>query len=154
MKREDLVKLIVISSLVAIAYIPTFTWMYERWVSAESYYSHGPLIPIIAIALVWLKRRELIAIPPAPSYKLGWSIFIAGILIHIISALWQVYFSSGFALILIITGLILLSLGPVHLKKLLFPLFFLVFMIPLPMVAIANLSFRLKLLASRISVFL
>jgi len=62
MKREDLVKLIVISSLVAIAYIPTFTWMYERWVSAESYYSHGPLIPIIAIALVWLKRRELIAI--------------------------------------------------------------------------------------------
>jgi len=57
-------------------------------------------------------------------------------------------------LLLVIPGLVLLFLGKQFLRKLLFPIFFLIFMIPLPMVAIANISFRLKIFASQIAVFL
>lgn len=152
MKKENLFQLLVIGIVVAVAYIPTFVWMYDRWFAAESYYSHGILIPLISVFLVWMKRKELSVIVPKPAYKPGWFLFIIGILTHIISAFWQVYFSSGFALIPVIMGLVLLALGWQFLKKILFPILFLIFMIPLPLVAISNLSFRLKLFASQISV--
>ncbi len=107
-------------------------------------------MPLISLFLVWTKRGQLgkIKIKPAGT---GWLFFIAGVLIHIISALWQVYFSSGYALILIIAGLVLLFLGKEFLRQITFPILFLVFMLPLPLVAIANLSFRLKIFAAQVS---
>jgi exosortase len=151
MKKENILQLTIIAVITFIAYIPTFGWMYERWTSAETYYSHGFLIPFISAFLVWMKRKELAILVPAPA-KIGWAVFIAGILIHSISAFWQVFFSSGFSLILVIIGLVLLFLGVQYLKRLLFSILFLVFMVPLPLVAIANISFRLKIFASQLSV--
>lgn len=153
MKKEDYIKLGILAGITSIAYIPTFIWMFERWTARETYYSHGLLVPLISGFLVWLKRKELAKVKIEPA-NFGWVLFITGILIHTISALWQVNFSSGYALFLIIPGLVLLFLGKDFLKQLSFPIFFLVFMIPLPMVAIANLSFRLKILAAQISTFI
>jgi exosortase len=151
MKKKSTIQFIVLAVFTCVAYIPTFGWMYERWIAAETYYSHGFLIPVIAVFLIWMKRKELAALAPSPM-NLGWTVFGAGILIHSVSAFWQVYFTSGFSLILVIIGLILLFLGLQYLKKLLFPVLFLVFMVPLPLVAISNLSFRLKIFASQLSV--
>ncbi len=41
------------------AYFPTLTWLWDRWFSADSYYSHGPLVPIFTIYLIWQNRKEL-----------------------------------------------------------------------------------------------
>jgi exosortase len=127
--------------------------MVDRWTAAETYYSHGFLVPLICLFIVWQKRQELGKLKADPA-KLGWVIFTLGILIHIISSLWQVFFSSGFSLIFVITGLILIFLGKEYFKKLIFPILFIFFMIPLPLVLISNLSFRLKIIASQISVFI
>ncbi|MFH0827580.1 MAG: exosortase/archaeosortase family protein [Candidatus Omnitrophota bacterium] len=153
MKKRYLIRLGIIGAVALGVYIPVFIWVFDRWTSAETYYSHGILIPIISIFLVWQKRKKLNLLKFNPTRK-GWLFFIPGILIYLISSLWGVYFSAGFSLLLVLTGLILLFLGRQFLKKLLFPLFFLIFMIPLPMVAIANLSFRLKILASQVAVFI
>ncbi|MCX5707735.1 MAG: exosortase/archaeosortase family protein [Candidatus Omnitrophica bacterium] len=153
MKKTYLIKLAIIAALVLIVYIPVFIWMFDRWNVAGTYYSHGILIPFISLFIVWQKRKELAKTNIKPTRK-GWLLFIPGILVYILSALWSVYFSSGFSLLLVIPGLSLLFLGKQFLRKLLFPIFFLIFMIPLPEVAIANMSFRLKILASQIAVFL
>jgi exosortase len=150
MKKRDLIKLIILLLLVIIVYLPTFMWMVDRWTAAETYYSHGFLVPFISVFIIWQKRRELNKLKINPA-KLGWLFFILGISIHAVSALWQVYFSSGFSLILVLIGLVLLFLGREFLRQLLFSILFLAFMIPLPMVAIANLSFRLKIFASQIA---
>lgn len=147
------IKSIILSILVICVYIPTFIWMMDRWTAAETYYSHGFLVPLISLFIVWQKRQELGKLKVNP-LKLGWAVFALGIFIHIISSLWQVYFSSGFSLILVIIGLILIFLGKEFFKKLLFPILFLIFMVPLPLVLISNLSFRLKIIASQISVFI
>ena len=139
--------------MVLVAYIPVFIWMFDSWTAAGTYYSHGILIPLISIFLVWQKRKKLSQLKFNPTRK-GWLFFIPGILIFLISSLWRIYFSAGFSILLVLTGLILLFLGRQFLRKLLFPLFFLIFMIPLPNVAIANLSFRLKIFASGVSVFI
>jgi exosortase len=153
MKKNYLLRLAILAVITLIIYIPVFIWMFERWTAAETYYSHGMLIPFISAFLVWRRRKELSRIKLNPTRK-GWVFFIPGILIYIISSLLEVYFSAGFSLLLVLAGLILLFLGTKFFKKMLFPLLFLGFMIPLPMVAIANISFRLKILASQVAVFI
>jgi exosortase len=153
MKRSYLLRLSILAAITLVIYIPVFIWMFNRWNAAETYYSHGMLIPFISVFLVWRRRKELSRLKFNPTRK-GWLFFIPGILIYIISSLCEVYFSAGFSLLLVLAGLILLFLGTKFFKKLLFPLLFLGFMIPLPMVAIANISFRLKILASQAAVLI
>jgi len=151
MKKQDIIKLAVLSALVIIVYIPTFIWMIDRWSAKDTYYSHGFLVPLISGFIVWLKRKQLAQLKVEPS-AWGWLLFISGILIQGVSALWRVHFSSGFSLLLVIPGVVLLSLGKKFLRELGFALAFLVFMLPLPLVAIAQLSFNLKIFAAQISV--
>lgn len=150
MKKSDLIKLSLLAALTIIAYIPTFIWMVDRWTAKDTYYSHGFLVPFISLFIVWLKRDRLSKLK-INSSKSGWLFLIIGILIHVISALWRVYFSSGFSSILVLVGLVLLFLGKSFLRQLMFPILFLVFMIPLPLIAVANLSFKLKIFAAQIS---
>lgn len=150
MKKNEANQIMVLGAAVVLAYIPTLMWMYDRWVEHDTYYSHGFLVPLICGFLIWQRRKQLVGISIAPS-SIGWWLFIPGILIHFVSALLRVYFTSGFSLFLVLPGLILLSMGPRWLKALWFPLAFLVFMVPLPLVAIANISFRLKLFAAGVA---
>jgi exosortase len=150
MKKDNRIRIIALSVLTIAAYIPTFIWMIERWSVKDTYYSHGFLVPLISGFIVWLKREKLsrIEIKPSPA---GWMLFISGITIHIISALLRVYFTSGFSLLLVLSGIVLLFFGKEYLKELLFPILFLVSMLPLPLVATADISFQLKTFAAQVS---
>jgi len=150
MKKQNLIKLVCLGVVAILAYIPTFIWMVDRWNEKDTYYSHGFLVPFICLFMVWLKRKELAKIKLQPA-KIGWAFFISGIIIHAISALWRIYFTSGFSLLPVIIGLILLLGGKEYLRQLWFAVLFIVFMIPLPLIAIANISFKLKIFAASVS---
>ena len=137
--------------LLSITYYPAYIWMYQRWTSADSYYSHGFLIPIV-VAYLFFVRRDEIKKAAVSSEISGLGIFIAGISIHLISRWLQVGFISGFSLIPVILGISLYLWGKPITRLMLFPFFFAGFMIPLPLVVIANLSLRLKLFATEASI--
>ncbi len=140
--------------LCGLAYTPTFLWMKTRWFARDSYYSHGILIPLVVGYLIWDKRKylkDILAADHCPSHPMGVPLIITGLLIHMISSVLRVYFTSGFSILLTITGLILYFYGIRILKAIAFPIFFLVFMIPLPEVTIVNISFRMKMFAASIS---
>lgn len=153
MKKQDTVKMILLAILVLLAYIPTFIWMVGRWTEPDTYYSHGFLVPLISLFIIWFKKGELARIEINPS-PWGWVLFISGILVQVLSSLWQISFSSGFSFIPVIAGLVLLFFGKEYLRQLWFPIVFLVFMIPLPLVAVAIISLKLKFFASQISTLL
>ncbi|MBP7216513.1 MAG: exosortase/archaeosortase family protein [Candidatus Omnitrophica bacterium] len=150
MQKRELNGFWILLGLAVLAYLPTFIWMVDRWTAKDTYYSHGFLIPVISIALVWLQKDTFAALVSKPS-NFGWIWFSAGIGVHAISALLRVYFTSGFSFILVLIGLVLIFLGKKFIKPLLFPILFLIFMIPLPLVAIANISFRLKIFAAQLA---
>lgn len=150
MKKQDIIKLTTLAILTLIAYIPTLIWMYERWVEHDTYYSHGFLVPFISLFLIWLKRETLSKTEIKPA-SIGWLFFLSGMLAHLLSALVRVYFTSGFSLLVVLIGLVLLFFGKKSLRQVLFPICFLVFMIPAPLVTIANTSFRLKIFAAQVS---
>ena len=153
MKKAEKLKLIILGIFTIATYIPTFAWMIDRWSAKDTYYSHGFLVPFVSAFIIWQMREKLSKIKINPS-SLGWLFFASGISIHLISSLWRIYFSSGFSMILVLSGLVLLFLGKDYLKQLIFPILFLAAMIPLPLVAIAQISFKLKILASQISTFI
>ena len=139
---------IITLGLVLLTYTPTFLWMWDRWFAKDSYYSHGILIPFVCFYLIWNKKDELRQIPKEYS-PWGFRIFILGVILHLISAAFRVYFSSGFSLIIMLLGLVLHFWGEKVLGHVFFPIIFLTFMIPLPIVTIANISFKLKVFAAQ-----
>lgn len=147
---KSYVKQFSITILFLLTYVPTFIWMWDRWFARDSYYSHGILIPFVVVFLVWQKREDLASIKKISS---GWGMFliITGMLMHIFASLMRVYFISGFSMLIVLVGLILFFYGFAVFKKILFPILFLVFMIPVPLVIITNISFKMKIFAAKIA---
>ena len=144
------IKELSIASIFLLTYVPTLIWMWDRWFARDSYYSHGVLIPFVTGFLIWQQREALASIKPAGS-PWGMPVIILGMFIHISSSLFRVYFTSGFSMLIVFIGLILFFYGSKILRKILFPVMFLVFMIPVPMVVISNVSFKMKLFAAKIA---
>ncbi len=139
-----------LAGMFVFTYIPTLVWMWERWFAADSYYSHGILIPFVSMYLIWQRRTTLFAIEPSRA-KGGMPLIIFGIAVHLLSSLFRVYFTSGFSMLIVVTGLVLHFYGWKTLRCIWFPLVFLVFMVPIPLVVIANISFKMKLFAAQIA---
>jgi len=139
---------LLILALMAVAFWAPLTWMIERWTLADSYYSHGPLVPLVALYFVWRDRRRLLELRAEPSY-LGLLILLAGLTILILSGLFTVYFTAAFGMLLTVWGLCGFLFGRRALGRLAFPVLTLAFMIPLPLSIIADVSLRMKLFATR-----
>lgn len=139
-----------IAIAILFAYLPSFLWMWDRWFAKDSYYSHGVLVPFVSSYLIWLKRKELASISPQSS-PWGMWLIVSGVLLHVVSSILRVYFSSLFSLLLVIVGVILCLYGKKVLRVVLFPVLFLFFMMPLPLIAVVYISFKMKLFAAEIS---
>ena len=114
-------------------------------------YSHGWMIPVVAIYLLWCKRHILAERAEPGSYKglilLGLSLFtwLLGELSSIYTIIQYAFFIGLFALALLWVGV----KGTLAVWA---PIFYLVFMIPLPNFLYFNLSQELQLISSAIGV--
>ena len=143
-------KLVIVGVIFILAYLPTLQWMWDRWWAADSYYSHGVLVPFVSAYLIWMQKDELAKIKRKES-NWGILIIIAGVLLHVVSALFRIYFSSGFAMLFVFIGIAVYFYGWETCKKVAFPILFLAFMLPLPEVVIVNISFKLKMFAAELA---
>ena len=133
--------------LLSFAYFPTIVWMVDRWSAKDSYYGHGFLILPVTLYLLWRKKDELAAIRPSPSLW-GLMCLLTGLVIHLVSAIIKVYFTSAFSILLSVAGLVLFLWGKRMLRAVAFPVAFLFFMVPFPLVVIGTTTVRLKLFAA------
>ncbi len=133
--------------LTIINYWPTFKWMIWRFEEANSYSTHGYLIPFIA---AWLAYKEWKTAPLTDSNPSHWGILIIlfTISIHLFSGIADISSISGLSILSLLYGFLLLDKGWLWVKKFWFPIAFLFFMIPLPDFIISGLNFKLKFWAS------
>jgi len=146
MIRWSKVKPWIVIVLVILVYSPTLWWMKYRFLETNSNYTHGFLIPLVSLFLIWKIKDKLKQIPVSSSPK-GLILFSVGLLVHLISRCFMIDFVSGFSLIMVIWGLCLYFLGRSITQKIIFPIVFLVFMIPLPSVLTLSLTFYMKMFA-------
>jgi len=140
----------IITLLLLLIYSPTIRWMMDRWGAADSYYSHGYLVPFVSLYVLWIKRAALSKMPLKPAGG-GMALIVGGLIIHLASALLRVYFTSAFSMILVIAGLVVTFCGLAILRETLFAILFLVFMMPLPLVAILGITFKMKIFAAQMA---
>lgn len=141
---------VILGIVFILTYFPTLLWMWDRWFVRDSYYSHGILIPLVVGYLIWYKRRDIVSTPIEPSPWGVWLI-VLGLCIHILSSFFRVYFSSSFSMMIVLAGIILHFYGKTVFRKVAFPVCFLIFMMPLPLVVVVNISFKLKLFAAHLA---
>ena len=151
MKKFGLSQFILIA-LFILAYIPIWEWMYERYVAADTYYSHGFLIPPISLFLLYRKRSQLSqAWQKGPQG--GTIIFlVAGLFMAFLAAAWRFYFLGGLSMMLVLYGIVAFIFGREIRKLCFFPILFLFFMVPIPEAWIANINLKLKFFATAIAV--
>lgn len=142
-----------ITGLFVLVYHQTLIWMWSRFFSADSYYSHGFFVPFVVAFLIWYKRETLKKTEIGYS-KYGLLLIAASLVIHLISSLFYVYSSSGFSILLLILGISLFIFGKEVTKVILFPLLFLLFMFPIPEAFISALATPMKMNVGRLATFI
>ncbi|MFQ5863470.1 MAG: exosortase/archaeosortase family protein, partial [Candidatus Brocadiales bacterium] len=144
----------VVTALLVYIYLDTFMWMIGRWLAADSYYSHGFVVPFVSAYLIWRNRGVFRGMSQSDSWgtSLGLLLLVGGAGLHCAGALFSISFVSGLSLIPLLLGMVFYIYGSEVGWKLLFPILFLFAMIPLPMSMIADLSLKLKLFAAEVAI--
>ena len=151
--RHRLIDWIAFAALCALL-IVTFNdglrYMVQVW-SAREEYSYGYLIPFITLFLIWQKKEALERIPFTGSW-LGVGIVASGVFMLVLGNLSTLYVIGQYALLIVLSGLVLSFTGARGFRVMLVPLFVLAFMIPLPDFLLTSLSGKLQLMSSQLGV--
>ena len=128
-ETQRLPALLIIAAI--LLFLPTWLWLGEAWIS-DPYYSHGPLVLIIALYFIWARRNTLRMERAAPS-NLGWPIIGVALALHLWATVWRAYYISALMIPLVLLGLGVTLYGWHIARRFLFPLSFLLLMVPLPL---------------------
>jgi len=112
------------------AYWPSLSAMARKWMH-DPQYSHGFLVPLFSIFLLW-KRRSLHKVKQWQWNAWGLAFLVAGLIIRVVSV--SVYFDwlDGLSLLVSLAGLCLVVGGWTALRWAWPSIAFLIFMVPLP----------------------
>jgi exosortase len=116
----------------------------------EPEYSHGFLVPLISGYLVWTKRDAL-RTTPITAGRWGLALMGLALLTYITGSVGADLFLQRVSFVMMIAGSILYIGGWAMLKALLFPLGFLLLMIPLPGIIFNSIAFPLQLFAAQVA---
>ncbi len=118
--------------------------------SVDPNFSHGFLVPLVALYMVWYKKNEISEIPRESS-KTGIFIIILGMLVHIAGNVGAELFLMRFSMIITLTGIIVYYYGFTLFRKIMVPVAYLILMIPIPSILWNKIAFPLQLFAAKIS---
>lgn len=131
-------------------YVPSYIMLAERvWSTDEQ--GHGPIILAVSIYLIYAKRHELAALEPAPDYWLGAPLLAVALLMYVLGRSQFIMFLEIFSQIVMLVALALLFMGRRALRIVWFPLFFMLFMVPLPGTLVAAVTAPLKSAVSAVA---
>ncbi|NOT85615.1 MAG: exosortase [Methylococcaceae bacterium] len=139
----------VIGIFLALLFQQALILFLKEWSREE--YSHGYLIPLISLWLVWENRVALANLTGTGSWS-GLLVILLGLLLGAVGKLATLLVMTQYGFIIVLWGLCLAYWGSPGLKILWFPLTYLDFMIPVPTFLFNTLSSNLQLISSDLGV--
>ena len=134
-----------------VMYIPTFYDLFNGLWSTEEQ-MHGPVILLLSIWLIhrlWPRIVEK-RVDKGASIA-GWTAFILALVFYIIGRSQQIMLFEMGSFIWMLAAILLLKYGSSALKIMWFPLFFMLFMIPLPGTVVILITMPLKMAVSYVA---
>jgi len=147
--RAPLLKLAIIVACLVLLYFRVLQGLVSDWIRMPDF-SHGFLIPIVSLYFVYERRKELLVLNRSGNWT-GFALLLFGIVLLLLGNLATEYFTMRFSILAVLGGIILFLLGKEFFKTVLFPLVFLIFMIPIPSVLMDRITFPMQLFASKVA---
>jgi exosortase len=139
----------IIAVLLVAVYFHIAIKLFVDWYNIPDY-SHGFLVPLFAVFLVWDKRKVLSYTPVRQSWS-GIPLILFAIVVLILGVYGVELFTSRVSFVIMLAGLVWTLLGRAMLRELRFPLLVLLLAIPFPAIIFNQITFPLQLLASRLA---
>ncbi len=140
------VAVLIVVALVVAVYRDAFAILVRTWETNPDY-SHGYIIPPIAVFVFWREWKRFVA-SIARGSAWGLVLIAAALIGHILSIRAGVFMTQGYSFVLLLFGLTLFMFGGKALRRVWFPLGYLVFMLPIPPYLLNVVSFQLKVFAA------
>jgi exosortase B len=129
--------------------LPTY-WKLAHTLWNSDDQGHGPIILAVSFFLMWRMREALAALPYRPANGAGGAVLAVALLCYVVGHSQEIIQLEAGSHLLLWIAVALLARGPAALRMAWFPIFFLVFMVPLPGVFVQMLTVPLKSAVSHV----
>lgn len=116
---------------ISVLFLPTY-YDLDRGLWNTEDNAHGPIILLVVLWFFWKKREALLAPAMTTRPVMGSVLLILGLLAYALGRSQQILLLEIGSEIFILAGILLLMRGEQAVKTLWFPLFFMIFLIPIP----------------------
>ncbi len=132
----------------AVLYLPSLYDLFTGiWTSDEQ--AHGPIVLSISCWLMYRKWPDMMrASEGGRTSAAGWPLFIFGLLLYVIGRSQDILIFEIGSVIWLLAAFALLMRGTAALKAMWFPLFFMMFMVPLPGPVVDAVTMPMKMAVS------
>jgi len=128
-------------------FLPTyFSLAHTAWMKDDN--GHAPIIIALSFWLLWNDREKIFAGPAKPAMVSGWLSLILGAMFYILGRSQGIDTLEAMSHILLLLACLLMLRGWQGARAAWFPLFFLLFMVPLPGVVVQAITLPLKIMVS------
>lgn len=139
---------VIVALGLAAMYIPSFTDLF-RGLWRQDDQAHGPIVLAISCWLFYRKWPEAMRLSEGKSASVwGWPVFLLGLIFYVVGRSQDILILEVGSLVWLIAALLLLLRGSAALKAQWFPLFFMIFMIPLPSPFVDAVTMPMKMAVS------
>lgn len=139
----------VLAGLIVLLYLPIIKDLVSQWWS-DGDYSHGFFVPLFSAYVLWRERGRWTRTEIRPS-NFGLVIMLGAVGLLLVGSLGAEFFTSRFSLLVLLAGMILFLAGWAMLRAVSFPLAYLMWMIPIPVIIYNEITFPMQILASRMA---
>jgi exosortase len=142
MVRRNAAAVAVVAIAIGAVYAGTLSSLVRHWASDDDF-SHGFFVIPLALYFLWERRAALRAAPIKPSL-VGLALVAASLAVFVAGRFGAELFLTRVSLIGVLAGTLLFLFGWRHFRIALFPVAFLLLMIPLPAIIFNQITFPLQ----------
>ena len=135
--------------LILLLYASVLNHLFLQWWT-DADYGHGFFVPLFSGYVLWRERERWTKAEIKPS-NFGFVVMISAIALLLLGSLGAELFISRFSLLVLLAGMILFLAGWRMLRAVSFPLAYMIWMIPIPVIIYNQITFPLQLIASRLA---
>ena len=134
----------------ALLYLPAYYYLSTTyWATDEQ--GHGPIILALSFWLLYSARHELASMPARPAPWMAWPVLVLSLLLYAFGQSQDISILAVGSQIGVLVAFFLLFKGWAGLRLVWFPLFFMLFMVPLPEALVAAVTSPLKSAVSAVA---
>lgn len=134
-------------------FVPTYFSLAESaWLKDDN--GHAPMIIALSFWLLWNDRQKLFAGQAQPAHVSGWAVLLFGLAMYVLGRSQAIDTIEALSHVFLLMACMLLLRGWSLVRMAWFPLFFMLFMVPLPGVLVQAITLPLKIAVSVVAEFL